>query len=129
MADTYIEVMYSDLRSQRVPIEEIDELPKDNVLFITVLAPDQEGKLKRLVARFEFDHYSFGVRKRGGVDWVMLFGWDDDDFVWRKTANPWNPVGRLDEGPPLGCLHVVFNGVHVSSEVWGSARALFAKEV
>ncbi|MBU1173011.1 MAG: hypothetical protein KKD44_25905 [Proteobacteria bacterium] len=123
----YVEVLYSDLSRQRVPIDEIDTLPKDSVLFISVLASDGE-KFRRLTASFSFDHYALCRRKSGGVDWIMLSGWDDGDFIWRKAANPWNPAGRLDEGPPLGCMHVVFNGVHVAPEVWKEAQGLFTED-
>ncbi len=127
----YVEVMYSDLTRKRMPIKDIGQLPKDNVLFIAVLAPDpeKEGKLRRIVVSFSKDHYALCVRKWNNVAWVLLFGWDDHDFVWRRTVNPWEPQSRLQSEPPLGCMHTIFNGLAVSPEVWQEAQGLIATEV
>lgn len=127
--DIYVEVLYSDLARKRVPIKDIGRLPKDNVLFIAVSAPNPEGELKRITASFSKDHYALCIRKWNSVSWVLLFGWDDDDFVWRRTINPWEPQGRLQSEPPLGCMHTIFNGLAVSPEVWKKAQELIAKEV
>lgn len=128
----YVEVMYADLSRKRVTINEIDTLPKDNVLFITVLAPDLEkgGKLRRITAKFSKDHYALCIRKWNAVEWVLLFGWDDDDFIWRNMVSPYMVCGSRQEAvPPFGCFHVIFNGLAVSPQVWKEAQRLFSKEV
>lgn len=124
----YVEVMYADLSRKRVTINEIDTLPKDNVLFIAVLAPDPERgrEFGRITAKFSKDHYAVCIRKWNNVDWVLLCGWDDDDYVWRRTISPWT---RQETSPPFGCFNVIFNGLAVPQEVWKEAQRIFTKEM
>ena len=104
----FIEVLYADLSRQKVALDDIDQLPKSNVLFILVTCDKEEGKLANIAFKSGFDFYALGRKRSAGHDWIMLFGWDDDDFVWRKTLHPHDPGGRVPVIAPLGCMHVVF---------------------
>lgn len=127
-----VEVIYSDLSKKKVLLDKIDELQKDNVLFIAVLSPDpkREGKVKRITAKNSFDHYALCLRTWDAAEWVLLHGWNDDDFVWRNTTKPYEVSGSIKEGvPPFGCFHVVFNGILVSPEKWKEAENIFNQQI
>lgn len=125
----YIKVMYSNLSIKRELLEDIDQLPKDNVLFILVEDTEREGKLKNITSCSGFDNYAFCQRRDSSQDWVLLFGWDEDDYIWRRTSKCDGCRDRLVVDAPIGINHVLFRGGSVSQEVWPAARAKFDSEM
>lgn len=117
-----IEIMYKGGIFKRQVLSKIDRLPKNNVLFITawITDPEKKGGLKKLTTKSGFDHYSVCYKNQSGYDWVLLYGWDDDDFTWRNEINK-----RQDVDAPLGCLHAVFRGVGVSERDWKKAMKTY----
>lgn len=128
MADNIeIEIIYSNLSKERVALEKIDQLLKDNVLIVAVLAPDpeKEGKTKKIIVKHSFDHYALCLRAWDSAEWIMLYGWNDGDVVWTNTSSPFQSTNsRREEAPPFGCFHVVFNGIQVSTEKWKRAKEI-----
>lgn len=124
----YVEVMYKNLSRQVESLEEINKLPKDNVLFILVSTDEIEGKLKNVVSCFGFDHYALCQKRDNNQDWIMLFGWDDDDFAWRQV-NCGGCINREVMDVPIGVMHVVFRGGHVEEETWKEAQRIFNEEM
>jgi len=125
----FIEVLYSNLKRKKVSLDAIDSLPKDNVLFIAVTNSLESGKKANITTCFGFDHYAFCQKTHMGSTWVLLFGWDDGDYKWRRLLNP-HESGSIEQvNPPLGCMHVVFDGVHVDDSRWKSALDDFHKEM
>jgi hypothetical protein len=125
----FIEILYADLSRQKVALEDIDQLKKDEVLCILVSNDTGEGKRKNIASGFGKDFYALCTQRSGNQDWVMLCGWDDDDFVWRRIDRPHGPGGRRRVVAPLGCMHVVFRGQHVEDDVWKEAKRIFSKEM
>lgn len=125
-----VEVMYSDLSIQKESLDDIDKLPKDNVLFILITTTEEVGKLKNIDACFGQDNYVFCQKRNLGSDWIMLFGWDDGDFVWRKTTDPHVGCNYKDVvDVPFGFMHVIFRGVQVTSAVWEEAKEIFNRDM
>lgn len=125
-----VEVMYSDLSIQRESLDDIDKLPKDNVLFILITTTEEVGKLRNIVMCSEKDNYALCQKRNLGSDWIMLFGWDDDDFLWRKTTDPHTGCNYRDVvDAPFGFMHVIFRGVQVKARVWEEAKELFNQEM
>ncbi len=125
----FIRVLYSNLEWIEKTLEEIDQLPKDNVLFILIRTDEEEGALANISFAHSKDNYALCTKRNQSADWVMLFGWDDDDFVWRKTTCVHCPGSKLIANPPLGVMHVVFRGVAVDTETWETANQIFNDEV
>jgi len=82
----FISVMYKDLKIKKVPIEEIDSLPKDGVLFIKLVTDTREGKLAGISMSHSLDNYAVLHKIEKKADWYMLTGWDDDQFIWRREC-------------------------------------------
>jgi hypothetical protein len=121
----FIEVLYSDLKREKVSFEDIESLPKNNVLFMLVTNTDGIN----ITSGFGFDHYAFCHKKNNGGDWVCINGWDYGEFVWRRLLNA-NEHGSTEEvAPPLGCMNVVFEGVQVDDETWEAATIIFNEEM
>ena len=59
----------------------------------------------------------------------MLFGWDEDDFIWRRTSECKGCEDRIVSDMPIGINHVIFRGGSVSQEVWPDAVAKFDSEM
>lgn len=123
----YVEILYKDLTRKRVPISDIDQLPKDNVLFISIQTDLREGKEKNISSCFGFDNYAIAQKRDNSDDWFMLFGWDEGDFVWRRERE--DCVNRVVVDALIGTMHVIFRGVQVPSEVWGKAKAIIDGEM
>jgi len=122
-----ITVLYKDLTSKKVPVEEIDTLPKDDVLFIKLSTDLREGKLANISQKSEFDNYAYLSKHNGGVDWHMLYGWDEDDYIWRRECT--DCENRVVVDAPIGTMHVVFRGAAVSQEDWVKAKTIIDKEL
>lgn len=121
----YVEVLYKDLSRQRVPIEDIDQLPNDGVLIIVVTAPKDE-RYEVVAYSHSKDHYS--LLSRG--DWVLLCGWDDSEWQWRRIRNPWESTAfQTASYLPFGCLSVTFHGVSVHPDVWKEAVGIFDEDM
>lgn len=124
-----VKVMYTDLTIQKELLEDIDRLPKDKVLFLLVEDDEREGKLKNIAACDGFDSYALCRRRDNAHDWVMLFGWDEDDYIWRRTDACVACEDRLVVDAPIGVMHTVFRGGSVSQEKWAEAKVKFDKEM
>ena len=57
----------------------------------------------------------------------MLYGWDGDDFIWRRECT--DCENRVVVDAPIGTMHVIFRGISVSPEDWIKAEAIIAKEI
>ena len=122
-------VMYADLTIQKELLEDIGKLPKDKVLFLLVEDDERKGKLKNIAACHGFDNYALCRRRDNSYDWVMLFGWDEDDFVWRRISKCKECPNREVVDMPVGIMHVIFRGGNVSTEKWTEAKAKFNSEM
>jgi len=114
-----ITVLYSDLTSKKVPIDQIDTLPKDNVLFIKLSTDTREGKLANISQVYGFDNYALLQKRDVSDDWYMLYGWNEDDFIWRRECD--TCTNRVIVDAPIGSMHVIFRGGAVSQELWERA--------
>ena len=121
-----ITVLYTDLTFQKVPIDKIDTLPKDGVLFIKLSTDKREGKLANLSQSFGFDHYAVLYKKDKG-DWYALTGWNEKDFIWRQDCN--DCINRVPADIPFGTMHTIFRGILVSPEEWKKAEVIINKEI
>jgi len=126
---TEVEVLYADLTRQRKPLDEIDQLSTDGVLFIVVQTDEEEGKLRNIVACFGKDFYALCRQRIGGEDHIMLFGWDEDDFVFRRLTKIHEDSARRQVDAPLGVMHMIFSGRGVGEDVWKQAQDIFSKEM
>ena len=124
-----VKVMYSDLKIQTKPLAEVDQLPNDKVLFILVEDTEREGKNKNITMIHTFDSYALCQKTEGGQVWVMLSGWDDDDFVWRRVEKCDGCNNRQMVDMPIGVMHVTFKGVSVSNKVWEKALKKFNEKM
>lgn len=125
----YVQAMYSDLAIEKELLEDVDKLPKDNVLFILIKDTEREGKLKNITSCHSFDHYALCRKRDNSQDWVMLFGWDEDDFVWKRTSECAGCPDREVVDAPIGIMHVIFRGCSVSAEKWLEAQKKFNSEM
>lgn len=124
-----IEVLYSDLHRKKVSLDQIAELPKDQVLFVQVLRETDNPQHRRVTACWGRDNYAFCHKTDSGHGWVMLFGWDEDDYAWRKLADCEGCPDKEVVDAPLGVMHVIFRGESVSEEVWAEAELIFDEEM
>lgn len=123
----YVEVLYKDLSRKHAPIGEAGTLPKDNVLFILVYTDQREGKERNISSCFGFDNYALLQKQGNGDNWFMLFGWDEDGFIWRRECV--DCENRVVVDAPIGTMHVIFRGGAVSPEVWARAKVIIDKEM
>jgi len=114
-----ITVLYKDLTSKKVPIDNIDQLPKDDVLFIKLSTDTRQGKLANISQIQGFDNFALLSKIDNGDNWYMLTGWDEDDFIWRRECSTCNNREKVDA--PIGSMHVIFRGIAVSDEIWAKA--------
>ena len=114
-----ITILYEDLTSLTVPVGQINDLPKDNVLFIKLRTDTREGKLGNISQIKGFDNYAVLTKRDGGSSWYMLYGWDEDDYIWRRECS--DCVNRVPVDAPIGTMHVMFRGIAVSNAVWQQA--------
>ncbi len=123
-----IEILYNDFSIKKAALEECGTLPLMGVLFMIVKDDDEEGKRANVEVIHGFDHYAVGYQIKGGQEWVMLNGWDDDDYVWRRIGcGGCNTKEQVDA--PLGHFHVMFRGGDVSAEAWVEANRIFNEEM
>lgn len=125
----YVVVLYSDLTIKKELLSEIEKLSKDNVLFILVEDAEREGKLKNVTSCFNFDHYALCQKRDLSQDWIMLFGWWKNDFVWRRITECDSCNTSQVVNAPVGCMHVIFHGVDVEQDVWNEAQRIFNEEM
>jgi hypothetical protein len=124
-----VEVLYADLTRQVASLDKVDTLPKGEVLAIVVQTDQETGKKKNIAMTFGFDKYALCLKQDAGQQHVMLVGWDDNDFKWRRVSNP-HDIDALREVPmPLGCLHVIFQGQQIPDAQWLKAVEVLDKEI
>lgn len=124
-----VEVLYSDLKSLKASLDNLDALPKDGVLAIVVRTDEEEGKLRNITFSQGFDKYALCQKQDGGQTWIMLFGWDDGDFKWRRLSNVHDIDAIREVDMPLGCLHAVFQGQQVTDAKWKTALTTLNAEM
>lgn len=124
-----VEVLYADLSRATVPIEGIEALSQDGVLAIVVRDSAVEGKKRNIAEIHGFDHYAFCERTAMGQPWIALFGWDDGDFMWRRTSNHLDIDARDKVDLPFGCMHMIFRGQDVLDVYWKQALRIMDKEM
>lgn len=121
--------MYADLLRRRVPIGRLESLPRQEVLFIILSAPDPERPRKDGCRR---------VRETWGLDWyyvsvqdgtVELGGWDDEWRFVHDVDDPFGMAVRKLAIPQLPDSSVVFEGSQVSADKWAEAMGIFEKEM
>lgn len=123
-----VEILYGDLSIKKAALPSVGSLPLEGVLFILVKDDDEEGKRANVEMIHGFDHYAVGWRINRGQEWVMLNGWDDDDYVWRRIGcGGCNTKEQTDA--PLGHMHVMFRGLQVDEKTWVKANRIFNKEM
>jgi hypothetical protein len=124
-----VEVLYADLSRKTVPLDQLDILLKSEVLAIVVRTDEETGKLRNIAFSHGFAKYALCQKQDGGQPWIMLFGWDDGDFKWRRLSNS-HDIDALREVPmPIGCLHVIFEGQSVPRSKWTTALQVLNDEM
>lgn len=119
----------------RVALEDVDEIPKEGVLFIVVsqLDPDMprlNGR-RRMAESHSHDRYALIVKK----EWFLLYGWDDGDYEWKRHAvNPWAEASTtIPDHLPLSPATINFEGSQLGdnpeSPEWLAAVDQFNKEL
>ncbi len=124
-----VEVLYADLSRDSVPISQVGSLAKTEVLAIVVKTDDEVGPLQNIAMTMGHDKYALFLRRDGGQDRIMLTGWDDDAFVWRRLTNVHDVDARQEVSIPSGHMHMVFEGQSVTPEVWDQAMIIFNDEM
>ncbi len=124
-----IEVMYSDFSRQRVPLEQVQNLRNDGVLFIIASANDTirprlNGR-RRTQEKFGKDWYY--LRNEAGL--LEIGGWDLQDYKQIRIDDPWG--SKLYASQPLWLSggSVVFEGGHIPDEKWSEALRVFYAEM
>ncbi len=125
----FIDVLYADLSRQRVPFDQGDTLSKSDVQAIVVQTDEDNGKLRNIASCMGFDHYALCQKIDNGQQHVMLFGWDDGDYVWRRLTNHRDIDARVSVDAPIGCLHLIFRGLSVDQEKWKEVVRVIDKEM
>lgn len=123
----YIDVLYKNLKKKSEPVDNVDKLPKDNVLFIKLRTDTRKGKAGNISSCHSFDNYALLRKRDRSDDWFMLFGWDDDTFIWRRECKECENREVVDA--PIGTMHVIFRGIVVSQEEWKKAQRIIDKEM
>jgi len=123
----YINVLYKDLTFKSESIDNVGNLPKDNVLFIKLRTDTRDGKLANISQVHGFDNYALLSKRDRDDNWYMLYGWDDDEYIWRRECNECENREIVDA--PIGIMHVIFRGGAVSTEVWKKAEVIINKEM
>jgi hypothetical protein len=124
-----VEVLYAGLSKSSTPLEEADRISTSEVLGIVVKDDTQVGKLQNIAMCSGFDKYALCQRVNAGQPQIMLIGWDDGDFVWRRLSNPHDIDARQEVNMPIGCLHIVFEGQQVDADVWAEAEKILYEEM
>lgn len=132
----FIEVLYSDLTTERVAIDQAHTIAQTGVLAIIISCVDEEKPRKiidnvgyrRVVQSLGKDFYYLLRYTDDGDVWYALDSRDRSDFVvFSKSGNPWN--ANREEHPRYSCFMVTFEGEQVSDEIWDQAMVIFEKEV
>jgi len=114
----------------RVPLDEIDDIPRHGVLFIIIscedtVRPRLNGR-RRLCEAHGRDYYTLIVRKNN----VMLAGWDDDDFVWKGLVDPWAEKSTTKpDHLPMAHPAITFEGKFLHKDEWQKAIKQFNEEM
>ncbi len=120
----HIEIMYADFSRRRVYIDQAHTLPRTDVLFIIVSAPDtirpRKNGYRRVLQVYGLDWYFF-LRGNGKL---LLHGWHDHEWVAKSEADPFADVSIspaqhfLTKPPGLPANAVVFEGLKIDDTVW-----------
>jgi len=124
-----VEVLYADLSKQRVEIEQADTILKSGVLSIVVQTDEEEGKKQNIAWSVGFDNYALCRRETEGRLWIMLHGWDDGDYVWRRLSNVHDNDARREVDAPLGCMNIIFRGQTIPDAKWAKAAKIIEKDM
>jgi len=100
-----VEVLYANMTTQRAPFDQVDTLPKSQVLSIVVQTDQERGKKKNIAWSHGFDHYALCQKEDARQKWISIIGWDDGDFTWRRTTNVHDIDAKIAVDIPLGCMH------------------------
>lgn len=121
----------------RVEIDQVDTLPKTNVLFIIVsqrdvIDPVLNGR-RRMAEAWGKDFYTFMLKR----DEFMLLGHDDGYLIWRLhrfTGNPFSEgASQRPDRLPLSPASTAFSGSMLGSSpsdpAWLAAIDQFEEEM
>ena len=117
-------------RVYRTPIDDVDSIPRTGVLFVIIscedlVKPRLNGR-RRLCEAHGRDWYTLVVRGEN----VMLAGWDDGDFVWKKIVDPWVEASTTrPDHLPLVHPAITFKGEFVEKGEWEKALKQFNDEM
>jgi hypothetical protein len=131
----FIEILYADLSRQRVPVEEVDKLPKTGVLAIILSCQDSDNPrvtidgvgYRRLTQKAGYDFYYLLKYWDDGSWWYGFEGRDSENLVaFRKdSAKPFADGSLRVEHPRYNCWSLVFEGQNVDDETWAEAKTTF----
>lgn len=124
-----VEVLYVGNARVCVPYEEKETLSLAAVLALVVRDTEIDGKKQNIAEIHGFDNYALCERRLNGGLWIALYGWDDDDFIWRRAVKHLDPQARFQVDPPLGCMHMVFRGQSIPADDWQEALRILDKEM
>lgn len=124
-----VEVLYADLSRKRVQLDQIASVSKAGILAIVIQTDEEIGKKRNIVWSSGFDHYALCQKKDNGQEHIMLFGWDDGDFTWRRVTNPHDNDAKEKVDMPIGCFNVIFHGENIPVKKWETALEILNKEI
>ena len=136
-----VEVMYADRSRQRVPLDQADTLPKDDVLFIILSASTTSERGRRTIGGVPYERIA-EMKAHGGA-WkgastyavmrlngkVTIAGWDDTEWLWRDEADPFAEQPRAGIPPIFPPDTILFYGAILPDAEWPAAVALFNAEM
>ena len=113
----------------RAPLDAIKHIPRTGILFIIVSCEDTKkprlNGRRRLCQKCGRDWYTLIVRKNH----VMLSGWDDGDFEWKRLSDPWAEEATTKPDHLPMAHSITFEGIFIEPDEWKKAIAQFMAEM
>lgn len=130
----FIEVLYSDLTRNRVPIDEADQLVKTGVLAVIISCPDADNPrifiddvgYRRIAEGIGSDFYYLLNYKDDGL-WYAIECRDYGDHIHfhKNSLAPFDDPSLREEHPRYNYWTLTFEGLHVDDETWADALEIY----
>lgn len=126
----FVEILYSDLTRQRVPIQEVHSLVRTGVLAIIISAPDdikpRLNGYRRVAEATGKDFYYIIIQDdRVGIDSRDEF----ERIQFYQKNDPLGPCGYVMEHPLYAGKNYMFEGKAVPEDKWQEALEIFNKDM
>ena len=113
----------------RKPLDDIDDIPRTGILFIIISCEDKDrprlNGRRRLCEAKCHDWYTLIIRKNN----VMLAGWDDGDFEWKRLTDPWAESATTKPNHLPLAKAITFEGIFIQPDEWKKAVDQFMTEM